>query len=115
MVEADENVDDFYKAKSTQEQKEPILVVEVDCKGVVMKKEQDAENKVRLKKGEKPNKKKMAAVTAVFGMERNVRKVEDIVKEEAGNEEKDKDNSLHLIKLDTKDEPSPRTNMYEPL
>ncbi len=40
-----------------------------------------------MKKVEKPNKKKMATVTAVFGTERNVRKVEDIVKEEAGNEE----------------------------
>ena len=109
--EAGKYVDDFYKAKPTQEQKEPILVVEVDCKGVVMKKEQEAENKVRLKKGEKSNKKKMAAVTAVFGMERNVRKVEDIVKEEAGNEEEEKDNSLHLIKLETKDEPRPQ-NKY---
>jgi len=109
--EAGENVEDFYKANPTQEQKEPILVVEVDCKGVVIKKEGKAENKVRLKKGEKQNKKKMATVTAVFGIERNVRKVEDIVKEEAGNEEEEKDNSLHLIKLETKDEPRPQ-NKY---
>jgi len=109
--EAGGYVDGFYTAHPPQEQKEPILVVEVDSKGVVMKKEQDAENRVRLKKGEKPNKKKMATVTAVFGTERNVRKAEDIIKEEVENKEQEKDNSLHIIKLDTKDEPRPQ-NKY---
>ncbi len=107
--EAGEHVNEFYKDNPPEEQKEPILVVEVDCKGVVMKKEEKAESKVRLNKGEKPNKKKMATVTTVFGMERNVREVEDIIKEEAEN--KEKDNSLHIIKLDTKDEPKPQ-NKY---
>lgn len=106
--EAGEHVDEYYKDNPPEEQEEPILVVEVDCKGIVMKKEEKAENKVRLNKGEKPNKKKMATVTAVFGTERNVRKVEDIVKEEAESKEKEKDNSLHIIKLDTKDEPKPQ-------
>jgi hypothetical protein len=106
--EAGEYVDRFYNAHPKQEQKEPILVVEVDSKGVVMKKEGDAENKVRLKKGEKPNKKKMATVTAVFGTEKNVRSAEDIVKEELGNGEKEKANSLQIVKLDTKDEPRPQ-------
>jgi hypothetical protein len=109
--EAGEYVDDFYKTNPRQEQKEPILVVEVDSKGVVMKKEQDAENRVRLKKGEKPNKKKMATVTAVFGTERNVRKAEDIIKEEVESKEKEHANSLHIVKLDTKDEPRPQ-NKY---
>ena len=106
--EAAEHVDEFYKDNPPAEQKEPILVVEADCKGVVMKKGEKAESKIRLNKGEKPNKKKMATVTAVFGTERNVREIEDIVKKEAESKEKEKDNSLHIIKLDTKDEPKPQ-------
>ncbi len=106
--EAGEHVDVFYKDNPPAEQKEPILVVEVDCKGVVMKKEEKAESKIRLNKGEKPNKKKMATVTTVFGTERNVREVKDIVKEEAESKENEKDNSLHIIKLDTKEEPKPQ-------
>jgi len=73
----------YYDEKPTQQQQEPILVAEIDGKGVVMRKEkQDKEKRVRLKKGEKNGIKKMATVTAVFGIDRNVRAVEDIIRTE---------------------------------
>jgi len=103
--EASKCVDNFYKSKGAKEQREPILVVEIDCKGVVMRKADKSESKVRLNKDEKQNKKKMATVTTVFGIERNIRKVEDIIKEEVENKGKYREKSLKIVKLDKKDGP----------
>lgn len=58
-----------------------VMVVTLDCKGVPIKKDELNKKKVRLKKGEKPGKKKMATVTAAYTIERYERNVEDIVKE----------------------------------
>lgn len=92
-------VDDFYKNNPPEEESKPILVTEIDCKGVVMRKEGKKEKQVRLGKGEKPNTKKMSTVTAVFGIERNIRTVEDIIKQEI-EEQKPSDNkkSFKIIK-----------------
>jgi hypothetical protein len=101
-------VDEFYENNPPEEESNPILVTEIDCKGVVMRKEEKKEKKVRLGKGEKPNTKKMSTVTAVFGIERNIRTVSDIVKQET-QEEKDnnKVKSFKVIKSSTKDTPKP--------
>ena len=101
-------VDEFYENNPPEGESNPILVTEIDCKGVVMRKEEKKEKKVRLGKGEKPNTKKMSTVTAVFGIERNIRTVSDIVKQEA-QEEKDDNNvkSFKVIKSSTKDTPKP--------
>jgi len=101
-------VDEFYRAHSEGEQIQPILVAEVDGKGVVIRKEsqEDASAfKARLKKGEKNGKKKMATVTAVFGIERNIRDVNDIVKYETDNSEKTP--GPPSLKIVTADEPKP--------
>ena len=88
---AAKSVDEFYASNAEGEQTQPILVAEVDRKGVIIRKEPQedaAEFKARLKKGEKNGNKKMATVTAVFGIERNIRDVDDIVKYETDNSEK---------------------------
>jgi len=75
-------VDNFYDNKKSEEQKEPILCVQIDGKGVVIKdRAKTHPDRVRLGRGEKNNCKKMATVTAVYGIDRNERKIEDIVKE----------------------------------
>ena len=101
-------VDEFYRANSEGEQIQPVLVAEVDGKGVVIRKDSQevAEvYKARLKKGEKNGTKKMATVTAVFGIEKNIRDVNDIVKYETDNSEKTP--VLPKLKIVTADEPKP--------
>jgi len=106
------SVEEFYAKKGEGEQTEPILVVEVDGKGVIIRKEPDeevAEVRARLKKGEKNGKKKMATVTAVFGIERNIRDVDDIVKYETDNSEKNP--VPPKLKIVTDDEPKPKNKI----
>jgi len=107
------SVDEFYASNTEGEQTQPILVAEVDGKGVVIRKEPQeddtAVSKPRLKKGEKNGKKKMATVTAVFGIERNIRDVDDIVKYETDNSEKNP--VLAKLEIVTKDEPKPENKI----
>ena len=80
------SVDPFYKNREIEEQKEPILVVQVDGKGIIMR--ENCKKLVpgqRQKKGEKNGKKKMSTVTAVYGIERNIRDVDDIIRQETEN------------------------------
>lgn len=63
-----------------------IIVVSADGKGVPMRKEYLAEKKVRLKKGEKNQKKKMSMVTAVYTIDRNVRTADDILDKSKRND-----------------------------
>jgi len=86
--------EEFYAAKqalATLEQTdEPLLVLSVDGKGIVMRKQdlreatrkaaEEREHKLttRLSKGEKKNAKRMATVATVYAIERNVRSPEDV-------------------------------------
>jgi hypothetical protein len=104
---ATESVEQFYKDNPQPQLKQPILVAEADGKGIVIRKDnQDKEEKikVRLKKGEKNGKKKMATVTAVFGIERNIRDVDDIIKYEIGNSTNNPEKKPE-IKIATEDGP----------
>lgn len=56
-----------------------ILAVSVDGKGVPMRKEHLSEKKVRLGRGEKNQKKKMSAVSAVYSTDKRVRSTDDIL------------------------------------
>ena len=106
---AAQSVDGFYASNTEGEQTQPILVAEVDGKGVIIRKEPQEEAavfKARLKKGEKNGKKKMATVTAVFGIERNIRDVDDIVKYETDTSEKNP--VPPKLKIVTDDEPKPK-------
>jgi tetratricopeptide (TPR) repeat protein len=106
------SVDEFYASNSEGEQTQPILVAEVDGKGVIIRKESQNDTTVfkpRLKKGEKNGKKKMATVTAVFGIDRNIRDVNDIVKYETDNSEKNP--AKPRLKIVTDDEPKPKNKI----
>ena len=77
------SVDSFYQDRQTQKQEEPILAVQVDGKGIIMRENcKKAAPGQRQKKGEKNGKKKMSTVTAVYGIERNIRDVDDIIRQE---------------------------------
>ena len=105
---AAEMVDEFYKDNPQSEQIQPILVAEVDGKGIVMRKDnpdKEEKNNIRLKRGEKNGKKKMATVTAVFGVERNIRDVDDILKHEIGNSASNPGKTE--LKIATEDGPKP--------
>ncbi len=107
------SVDEFYASNTEGEQTQPVLVAEVDGKGVVIRKEPQEDDTVvskpRLKKGEKNGNKKMATVTAVFGIERNIRDVDDIVKYETDNSEKNP--APAKLEIVTKDEPKPENKI----
>lgn len=91
---AAEDFDEFYAAKraldSLEPPEEPVLVMSVDGKGIVMRREdlREATRKkaearepmltARLLPGEKPNAKRMAAVATVYAVGRNVRTPEDV-------------------------------------
>ena len=105
-------VDEFYASNPEGEQTQGILVAEVDGKGVVIRKEPQEDAAVfkpRLKKGEKNGNKKMATVTAVFGIERNIRDVDDIVKYETEHAEKTP--VPPKLKIVTGDEPKPKNKI----
>jgi len=81
VADAAKDFDAFYATRTAPPSAAtgPILVGSVDCKGVPMVKEQKARHAVRLKKGEKPNKKKMATVGAVFTQQPRLRTPEQVV------------------------------------
>lgn len=68
VAEAAADFDSFYSARSGKGElgADDILVGAIDCKGIPMVKPERAHKVVRRRKGEKPNKKKMATVAAVF-------------------------------------------------
>ena len=68
ILDAAADVDSFYerRAGGGTLASADLLVGAIDCKGIPMVKPAPAERVVRRKKGEKPNKKKMATVAAVF-------------------------------------------------
>jgi hypothetical protein len=109
--EVSQYVKQYYKDNPEGKQKEPILVVQTDGKGVIMRKEKKSGNrKIRLKKGEKNGTKKMATVTAVYGIERNVRTVDDIVKHEVDKSGK-KSNKKQKLKIVTQSGPRPKNKI----
>jgi len=69
-------------------EEEPILVATADCKGVPMRRpvQERARHGVRRRKGEKANKKQMAAVGAVYSIAPYVRTADDVVDEIARQE-----------------------------
>ena len=75
------DVDAFYTGRQLPKASEtgPILVGSVDGKGIPMRKLEPAGKVVRRKKGERPNKKRMATVGAVYTRARRVRTPEDVV------------------------------------
>jgi len=75
------DVDAFYTERPLPKASEtgPILVGSVDGKGIPMRKLKPAGKVVRRKKGERPNKKRMATVGAVYTRARRVRTPEDVV------------------------------------
>ena len=80
VKEAPSDFDDFYKQRvpSPDAETGPILVGAIDCKGIPMVKEEKARPKVRQKKGEKANKKKMATVATVFTQKPYYRTPEEV-------------------------------------
>lgn len=79
---ASAQVDQFYENRSsTPDETKDLLVVTGDCKGIPMKKLHPVKRKHRLKKGEKPGKKKMSTVTAVYTIDRYIRTPEDVLKD----------------------------------
>jgi len=94
---ASDSVDSFYQNREIEKQEEPILAVQVDGKGIIMR--ENCKKPVsgqRQKKGEKNGKKKMSTVTAVYGIERNIRDVDDIIRQETEN------NTRSLTVVDSK-------------
>lgn len=94
---ASKSVDSFYRKREELEQEEPILVVQVDGKGIVMRENlKKAIQGQRQKKGEKNGKKKMSTVTAVYGIEQNIRSADDIIRDET------EDKTRSVVVLDKK-------------
>jgi hypothetical protein len=75
------DVDDFYATRQFPNTAKtgPILVGAVDGKGIPMRKPEPARKVVRRKKGEKPNKKRMATVGTVYTQARRIRTPEEVV------------------------------------
>ncbi len=79
--EAAEDFDAFYAQRKALPAKDtgPILVAAVDCKGIPVVKPKKTEHTVRLTKGQKANKKKMATVAVVFTQQPRIRTPEEVV------------------------------------
>lgn len=77
------DVEQFYAEQEAPESSEEgeLIAVALDCKGVPIKKEESSKKRVRLKKGEKPGKKKMATVTTTYTIDRHERNVANIVQD----------------------------------
>jgi hypothetical protein len=72
----------FYAARIKGEAKpvpREILVGAIDCKGIPMVKPEGAHKTVQPKKGDKPNRKKMATVAAVFSQVPRMRTPEEVI------------------------------------
>ena len=81
LQEAGADFDAFYAQRLPQpsHQAASLLVVAVDCKGIPMVKPDHTVRPVRLTKGQKTNRKKMATVAAVFSRQPWVRTPEQVV------------------------------------
>jgi hypothetical protein len=83
QIVADASVDfeSFYRERGLRltPARGPLLIASVDGKGVPMVKSACGERKVRLARGEKRNKKRMATVGAVFTQKPNIRTPESVV------------------------------------
>lgn len=81
IIDAGIDFDSFYARRQGKETEETghILVGSVDCKGIPMVKAELAKKKIRRKKGEKAQKKKMATVAAVFTQKPYIRTPEEVV------------------------------------
>jgi hypothetical protein len=66
LPDAAQDFDAFYRQRSLEPATGSILVAAVDCKGIPMVKPASAQPKLRLTKGQKANKKRMATVATVF-------------------------------------------------
>ncbi len=75
------DVEPFYDQKPipSSEEEGPILVVQVDGKGVRMKQDEPAVKSARQGKGQKRAKKKEAVVTAIYSIEPYLRTPQDVV------------------------------------
>ena len=82
VIDAARDVDSFYKRRGATGElaDRDVLVGAIDCKGIPMVKPELAERVVRRKKGQKPQKKKMATVAAVFGATPRRRTPEAVLK-----------------------------------
>lgn len=81
VMECAQDFDAFYATRQAPSAKQtgPILVATADCKGVPMVKPGGAKHVLRLSKGEKRNKKKMATVAAVFTQQPRYRTPQQVV------------------------------------
>ncbi len=82
VIDAACDVDSFYEHRGAAGElaARDVLVGAIDCKGIPMVKPELAERVVRRKKGQKPQKKKMATVAAVFGATPRRRTPEAVLK-----------------------------------
>lgn len=76
-------VQGFYEEKGppSPESEGELLVATIDGKGVPIRPEERRGRKLRLKAGEKPNKKKEAVVSAVYTVDRHHRTAADVIRE----------------------------------
>ena len=83
MQDSAADVDSFYEQKSPPrpESEGQFLVAQLDGKGVPIRRETSPGKKLRLAKGEKPNKKKEAVAYSVYTVDPFERTVEDVVRE----------------------------------
>jgi len=79
-AESARDFEDFYAERKPPPSGEtgPIVVADVDCKGVPMVKPEEAQRTPRRGKGKKPHKKRMATVGAVFTQQPRVRTPEEV-------------------------------------
>jgi hypothetical protein len=80
LRDAARDFDAFYQERAPEPADGSILVAAVDCKGIPMVKPCDTQPTVRLTKGQKANRKRMATVAAVFTRAPWVRTPEQVVK-----------------------------------
>ena len=80
-AEASQDFEAFYAQRAAPAATEtgPLLVAATDCKGVPMVKPEGTAHRVRRKKGDKANKKKMATVATVDTRRPRVRTAEEVV------------------------------------
>ena len=79
LLEATQDFDAFYRQRRPNPSEGPVLVAAVDCKGIPMIKPGEAPPVLRLTKGQKANRNKMATVAAVFTRQPWVRTPEQVV------------------------------------
>jgi hypothetical protein len=83
MQDAAQDVDSFYEQKPAPKPKTEadLVVAQLDGKGVPIRREEPKGKKLRLGKGEKPNRKKEAIAYSVYSVAPFVRTPDDIVRE----------------------------------